>query len=291
MFSLFGADEILRNVYRVSHPFASEASISTSMDLRPYFLEFLSNHQPYMPVNRDSSKFILDIDIENELARAYSIDNALNDLNQADIIGGSYPHEVKLKKIDLARLALEEFLGLDDMLSIIFDLCIHSIFIKPSNVPQGRKSYGGSSSAAIGAIWMTVDDTVTKLDLMEMFVHELTHHLLFIDERNYPQFDYDEITKESNYAFSAILNKMRPLDKVVHSVVVATELILARERFLTSAGERVIHPDTEILIENAIAARDSIYSLPNIDRIIKPRTEAILERCMSHCTNLMMAKI
>lgn len=92
---------------------------------------------------------------------------------------------------------------------------------------------------------MSLGPAVTKADVMEMLLHELTHHLLFVDEHNYQHFTYPELIKKENYAFSAILNMMRPLDKVVHSIVVATELVKARTRFLHDVDARVVHQQSQ----------------------------------------------
>jgi hypothetical protein len=284
MFSIFGFEECVRNVYRVAHPFVGSRSISTTEDLRAPYLDFLQNHQPYMPVNRSDDVIVTDPDIENALVASYSHNTLLNDLNQSEIIGEPYESTLKSEKVAIVRDALWEFRDLDNTLGALFDSTIHSIVIRPSNRPQGRASHGGSSSAAMGTIWMAVGPTVSKADLVEMLLHELTHHLLFIDERNYPHFDYALIARDENRAFSAILNLNRPVDKVLHSIVVATELILGRQRFLPNAERVVVHPSTSKLIANAMTAHASITSLESAGQLLRPRAHEILDRCLAACT-------
>lgn len=283
MFSIFGFQESILNTYRVAFPFIGGRSVGTTSELRVSYLDFLEDHQPYMPVNRDEDVFVTDVATESCLVAAYGHNAALNDLGQSEIIGEPYDDECKREKVMMARKALNEFLELDDKLAAVFDLTIHSIIIRPSNSANGRKSYGGSSSAAMGVIWLSLGATVTERDIVEMLLHELTHHLLFLDERNHPHFDYDLITREENRAFSAILNLHRPLDKVMHSIVVATELILGRLRFLPEGGERTVHPATEKLLADTRTAYDSITSLPGADLVLRPRARAIIDCCQAAC--------
>ena len=104
-----------------------------------------------------------------------------------------------------------------------------------------------------------------------MLLHELTHHLLFIDERNFAHFDYSQIANKNNQAFSAILNLTRPMDKVFHSIVVASELILGRQMFLPKGGTTVVHPPTEKMSSDTVKAYQSVYSLNNVNELIRPR--------------------
>jgi hypothetical protein len=283
MFSLFGHEEIIRNAYRVSHPFVNGRPLRTSGDLRACYLEFLADHQPYMPVNRGDDVFVTDEATENALVAAYGHNATLNDLGQSEIIGAAYRDSVKAGKIALARTALETFLGLDERLAAVFDLTIHSIVVRPSNRLAGHASYGGSSSAAMGTIWLALGPGVTQVDIIEMLLHELTHHLLFLDERNHPHFDYGHIASERNRAFSAILNMIRPIDKVVHSIVVATELVLGRRTFLRDDRPRVVHPASEKMIADAQQSYASVSALEHADLVLRPRTREILDRCRDAC--------
>lgn len=236
-----------------------------------------------MPVNRAEDCFILDPAIEDELVRAYSFNNALDDLRQTRIIGKPYEMKEKRRRIDFAREALARFKALDPLLAAIFDLAIHSIVVRPSNREHGRMSYGGSSSAAMGTIWLSLGPQITQDDLVEMLLHELTHHLLFIDERNFAHFDYPALREKHNLAFSAILNLMRPVDKVFHSIVVAAELLLGRERFWPQGHATRVHPASDKMRADMQSALSSLYALPNATTLIKPRGHAILARVAECC--------
>ena len=162
MFSTFGYEEVIKDIYRISAPFSGGRSLGTADELRIVFSDFLENHQPYMPVNRSADVFVTDQDIEDALVEAYSFKSALDDLGQVQVIGDAYPMDQKLERVAFARDALEEFLNCDEMLAVVFDLAIHSIVIRPSTRQSGRSSYGGSSSEAIGTIWLSLGPSVTE---------------------------------------------------------------------------------------------------------------------------------
>ena len=279
MLSLYGRDEVVRNVYRLARIEQPLGRFRALSELRVGYLDFLDRRQRGVTTNREEGFLVDDARLEDTLTSAFS-EGALNDLNQADVLGSPYSAETRRTKSEFARQALLGVLELDDDFALVFSLVIHSIFVRPSKPAPGiRGSHGGSSSASIGAIWLTVGDGIEPLDIMEMYVHELAHHLLFIDELNHPQFNYDAITKRENFARSAILRKTRPLDKVIHSIVVAAELLESRKRFLNNSGQTLVHPPSRELASDGLRAVSSVYALPNISNLITPHLAEVVSRC------------
>jgi hypothetical protein len=259
--------------------------MDTTEELRRHYLRFLDTHSPrHSPVNWDENPFIISEDAEQRLTEAFSA-GVLDDLNQSDTLGASYAPEIRSRKISAAREALADLVSLNPDLEVIFGLAIHTIFLRASSRSQTtRGSFGGSSSSAIGTIWMTVDDVLQRGDLMEMFVHELAHHLLFIDELNNGHFNYQAISDPANFATSAILKRNRPLDKVVHSIVVAVELLQARQLYLDGhTGPVKVHSPTLQLRSDTLAAIESVRSLANLEHLVLPRVRDILDRSENVC--------
>jgi len=283
MLGLFGRDEVIRNVFRISALVAPEAPPRTLPELRKRYLDFLQTRQPSIQVNRAEYVFVDDPGLERSLSSAFG--NAdLNDLNQQDVVGDAYDLPTAIAKRNLARDALSSLAEFDEDFATIFGLVIHSVFVRPSRPVAGATgSHGGSSSASIGSIWLSVHHGTRPIDLMEMFVHELTHHLIFIDELNRPQFNYGLIADAQNFAHSAILRKHRPLDKVIHSIIVATEILLARRRFLPEVGATTIHPATAPLVAEVRSSIRSVLSLENIDALISPHVRHLIAACAKAC--------
>ena len=122
-------------------------------------------------------------------------------------------------------------------------------------------------------------DSIELLDIMEMYVHELTHHLVFIDELNNPQFNYDEIAKQEELRKVGNSPDCSSLDKVIHSIVVAAELLESRKRFLNNSDRTLIHPPSPELASDGLSAISSVNALPNISNLITPHLAEVVGRC------------
>jgi hypothetical protein len=283
MLSLCSREAVVRNLYRIARGHDESIVVDTASELREGFLAFLEARQPLVPVNWTGDVFVQDPATQAKLSSAFS-KGALNDLNQEDVVGEAYERGVLESKTNLVRNALNEVLLMDDDFAFVFDLVIHSIFVRPSKpAKMAHGSHGGSSSASIGAIWLAVGDKISQFDLIEMLIHELTHHILFVDELNHPQFHYQLIKLRENYALSAILKKQRPLDKVVHSIVVGASLIDARRRFVGRHDATIIHPTTPDLERDVLAAVDSVNAMPNVEMLITPHMRCIIDECSTLC--------
>lgn len=174
----------------------------------------------------------------------------------------------------------------------MFELVIHSIFIKKTNrVSDGSAAHGGSSSNAIGSIWLSLNDDLSTDDICELLIHELTHHLLFIDEYCHYHFEYSLIGEPANFAQSAIRKSKRPLDKVVHSIVVAAELVSARSAILDEGActPRKVHPDTPTVISATFDACDSVLALSNLPELVSDRTVDLVNRSKRRCLDARSA--
>lgn len=282
MLSLCDPERVIRQVFQIARAHDDRRHLETFDELRNGYLSFLKARQPDVPVNSTHDFFVSDSSTQDRLSAAFA-KGALNDLNQEDVVGDSYDIENLNAKTYLARQALEGLLDLDDDFTYIFELVIHSIFVRPSKPARiAHGSHGGSSSASIGAIWLAVGEKITEADLVEMLVHELTHHLMFIDELNNPQFNYKLIVAKENFARSAILKRMRPLDKVIHSIAVGASIVDARNRFLTDQAT-IIHPKTGTLVSDTLLAIESVRDLSNVDQLLTPHTLDLVCECEKIC--------
>ena len=135
MLSLYGRDEVVRNVYRLARTEQPLGSFETLSELRVGYLDFLDHRQRGMTTNREEGFLVEDRGLEDKLASAFTV-GALNDLNQADVLGSRYDAETHAKKSELARQALAAVLELDDDFASVFSLVIHSIFVRPSRLQE-----------------------------------------------------------------------------------------------------------------------------------------------------------
>lgn len=100
---------------------------------------------------------------------------------------------------------------------------------------------------------------------------------MFLDELRYGHYAYAEILKRSTWARSAILNVDRPLDKVLHSTVVAVEVLLWRNAHLGHPVQSRVHPPTDVLIEQVSSSIASMEaSVQQNQAVFQPRALALL---------------
>ncbi|MFG1796493.1 aKG-HExxH-type peptide beta-hydroxylase [Nocardia sp. NPDC049149] len=139
---------------------------------------------------------------------------------------------------------------------------------------------GGTASSVPGVLWAATKPTWTDVDVQEFLLHELVHTTLFMEERRHGFYrDMRLLLVEENLTPSAIRRDRRPLDKVLHSIVVATEILLARERLGAFAvQDRALHPDTDTLRAGAVRSLSAVQAL-DLEQLLMPRPIEILETC------------
>jgi hypothetical protein len=117
-------------------------------------------------------------------------------------------------------------------------------------------------------------------DLQEFLIHELGHTLLFLDEWRFGLFtSYPELLKRENWVASAIRKTVRPLDKAFHSVVVATEVLLARDHLLGHPATSVLHPSSPVLASGVLRSIESMTGDPTARLLLTDHALRLLDRC------------
>ncbi|MDH6130040.1 hypothetical protein P3T39_007033 [Kitasatospora sp. GP82] len=146
--------------------------------------------------------------------------------------------------------------------------------------------------AALGSIWIYPRANWKVEDLVEAYVHELTHTLVMLDEHrfwHYPH--YDRLEREENLVHSAIRSEKRSLFASAHSIFVANELLQVRERHHGHKMEFQLHPQSRDIRENALRALESILSLANIDLLASPRLRSLLEKSGQQLSAIQSARL
>lgn len=139
---------------------------------------------------------------------------------------------------------------------------------------------GGTGSSVPGVLWASIKPTWTEVDAREFLLHELVHTTLYMEEYRHGFYrDIRLLPEEGNLAPSAIRQDRRTLDKVLHSIVVATEILLSRTREGTDPELLTkIHPDSETLRSGALKSLRAVRD-QNLDGLLLPRPIEILEKC------------
>lgn len=231
-----------------------------------HFLKLLQHQDYQMPghevICHDQEKI-------EPVIRMFTDRSLLSDLT-TDVL--PTPLTSSLEAMRVVEQALSIMQASSAELAELFHLAIHTMFYARSS-----HSGGGSVSTAIGVIWCSHRRDWSLLDVMEFLVHELTHSLVSLDELRHQYFySSDAIALPQNFARSAILNKARPLDKTLHSIVVGYEILALRQHLRYELRSPKAHPVSVTLRRQVIESIDDVESLPNLEELATPRVRRIL---------------
>ncbi|OKH52839.1 hypothetical protein NIES2101_13360 [Calothrix sp. HK-06] len=281
MYQLIGFEKNLETVITLSYQQLLQEKNPDTLGLKRAYNKFLRNIQSDSSVPASDSmdvEFVSNPNIIKNLIEQYKVRSALDDKDQSKAI---IPPDSN-QSFELMQIATQncqrEFGKLKHNypeFTNLFELVINYVFCALSNV-----SGGGSTSNAIGIIWASPKSNWQSEDFVEFYTHEFTHHLVFLDERRYQHYiDYDLILDSDNFCRSAILCMARPLDKVFHSLLVATEVLLTRENVLGHPQFPKIHPPTEDMLDNCFQTISSIETLQARKSILTARGLELMNLC------------
>ncbi len=253
----------------------SARSLRSLTDIQTGYRRFIERAQRRRTAGRPGvTKIVTNAAQASRFRSLFANDSLLDDKAQSIVIKQSKDTEVNEKHYLLGR-ALKELSLYSREHRALFDTIITDIFILPSDIARA-----GSTSAALGVIWANPRVQYTLHDVIEILVHELSHHTMFIDELRYSHYDYESIIDRSTWATSAILHALRPLDKVLHSAVVAAEILLLREKILGHPVRPAVHPPTPLLrnqLSESVASMEAIRRNKSIPPILLERACEILD--------------
>jgi hypothetical protein len=213
-------------------------------DLAQGYRRFLNRlGQRALNVSAVSPEFVNDRATARTLSGLFSNDSLLDDKAQCAVIEILDDDEADGKRT-LIREAMRCLAKGAPELYCIFSTIITDILVRPSAVAKG-----GSTSQAIGVMWLNPKPSYSVSDVAEILVHEMTHHAMFLDELRYSHYNYTLLFSRATWTTSAILRVPRPLDKVLHSIVVAVEVLLFRQHVCGHPANPRVHPPSRTMID------------------------------------------
>lgn len=218
-------------------------------------------------------EFVNDTERSQMLAKCFNVNLEREGIDQ--LIGHECSVEDPILKIEEHLAFLKR---VDARLHSLFTLAVNIIFC-------GGSSYavGGTTSGAVGVVWGNPERHWEACDYLEYFTHELTHTLMFLDELRFLHYREQEIMyHKENFSLSAILQAERPIDRVLHSIVVATEVLMLRSKNHINHSKCHIHPSTASLVESTLTSIDKLLLHKNRDRILTPRALEIVHTCQNN---------
>ncbi len=278
MLRTIGIKGNIENLLLLSQPYIQDGNISF-LGLKRAYKRFLHQTQPSVPVSSfDSTEFVKDIQRSRALTSLFDEKSRLDDFDRIF----SDHSQFQTEHLELAEWHLQKFREVDEKFFSLFSLVINILFSGPSELAGG-----GSSSGAIGCIWINPRPTWSQQDFMEFFVHEMTHNLVFLDEYRYHHYEnYTAMLSEENYAMSAILAKKRPLDKVFHSILVSTEVLLTRRDILGHPESPKLHPPTSFMLDKTFESIDYVERNLTVYSLLTSRGKELIMTCKNHLNDI-----
>jgi hypothetical protein len=283
MLGLYSYPEICQSLLNIADPKTFAAHGYTQQALRLAIQARAQQFQPELPIwHTGSTVLITSRQLELDMRHLFAGHSDLNDLGQDTAIEESFSNQERTFKIIQINDALDLLRELDPQLSEIFHVVISCIFTSSSKVAGG-----GTSSATPGVIWANLRSHWSSWDTLEFLIHELTHNLLFFDEfAGLHYLDHNKLSDPRTFAQSAILKRPRPLDKVIHSILVGISILNLRayaiqhshnmgSAFRMSSG---IHPDSATLITQVRASIASVNATPEALSQLSERGLELLNR-------------
>ncbi|MFE0358779.1 HEXXH motif-containing putative peptide modification protein [Streptomyces nigra] len=272
MYFLGGAAANLQTVMVLARPHLPEGEPVNETTVARAYRDYLADLQPDVPSTPTTETFLVRDESQSELlADLFGLKES-PERTQKDAVAET-PSMDDTKSAFFGE-GLKRLAQYDAELSMLFQMAVKSIFSTPASRIPGSMTV----RAALGVMWVYPLKTWAIEDLIEAYVHELTHTLVMLDERRFTHYPhYDELEHEENLVHSAIRNEKRSLFASVHSVFVASELLQLREVHHGHRLEFRIHPSSRNMREKSLAALESILALPNIDRLASPRLRELLE--------------
>jgi hypothetical protein len=273
----------MRNIYRLTATATGPQLPRTPQELRARYHDFVRKFCKQPIINTDLSLIIRDPSLTVAVLKRLSR-SKLNDLDQESLVGEPWPAHQFAANADHVQAALELLRQRDPLLFQLLRTAIHSIALSSSTTNRlGQRAHGGSTNNLIGLIWLAVGVHTQMDDLLELLVHELTHTLVFLDELNHPYFNYTNLPHRDYWSLSAILGRNRPMDKAVHSVMVAAEIINARVVGVIkpAPGGPAVHPSTadmKVALKKSCAA---ILNHPKFDLVCTERVRELVVRVLA----------
>ena len=274
---LFSTNNILRNITKLSFPFLKKSEDYNDRLLRDAYLKYLSQLGFFSYPSTELPLFMnyTPVGIEDypagmeDFLVTSSEENSQEDTN--DTIWPYKNPKVRLHAIHQAYDSLKKH---DNEFTRLFDILIYAVF-SDTNGFYGRNSTNPKYPGFIG---IHKDLLGNKIGLQEVLIHEFTHTTVFIDEHAHGYFtDYDIAKKDT--IISGMMGVPIPLTRALHSVIVACEILLARDELFSHQQDSLAHPMSDVIIPKSKHTIDLLRTHHNKTGIFKKRPLEILDRC------------
>jgi hypothetical protein len=278
MYYSIGFEKNVENIAVLASSADPRVKMKSFEDLKRGYVNYVEKSQAkaVLPNRPISGAFrAKSLDEKAQLVEAFRTDASLNDMEQENLIE-NLNHPLEAEMTARFEEALEYLQVTAPRIRELFDLVFNYYFFAYS-----KKAVGGSTSGGLGILWLNPRPEWQLQDFVEIIVHELTHQLLFIDERRFRHYsDYPAMSLKENFAYSTILNKSRPMDKVIHSYFVGFNVLKFRQQYFGENSVPMVHPSSGKIAESLERTLASLTSAQ--EQLMTERLRNLISQRRAH---------
>lgn len=277
LFALLGFDDCVANLDDLLLRDGFETAEGGLRARKFLYNRWLAMHQgPAACTPGGGPEFVNNPAVEAELLACF-----MDDVVEDDLLDAITPEVIRramrsrdpkhvTNNLDVAERARELLFEISTEWGLLFDVIVNRVFCV--NVAG---SVGGSTGRAIGSIWINLPSGAAPSDVAEFLVHELTHHLTFLDVLGRGHYQAGGATAS---ATSAIRRTSRPVACVLDSLLVGVEILAFRRLQGWHPRRPAIHPCSEALLEGSLQAAASLRRVNRTGQVFADRGSELLRR-------------
>lgn len=281
MYTLYSAQEIIDNVLVLANPYIDNINLLTEKSLKSAYINWLSVIQPHCPIIEKNTLVYSDKSVDARFSKYFTKEFRVADV---DIATQEMMYPDPLDRKLAIESALSKISEYDDTLYSLLMLTMNTIFC----VTDKRNGGTSVNPSYIGVMCAHYDMYAEEMAIPELLIHELAHNFLFLDEHRYGYYtSYQYLEDKKTYVDSYYNKKIikLPFDRVLHRMVIFTEILSLRDQYLGHATMKTQHMCTEEMLE---VSRWYIAQIDNNEAILsimKPRCREIYEKIKDFLKN------
>lgn len=267
MYYSLGYNEIIKTILILSTPFLDSDKNIESEDLYFALKKYFSKVQPDIPKsNGNSVNFITEKNSNVVMfKKLLELEFTTFQINIKDM-------ERNLSSVNEGYQVIIER---DSNLATLFNFIVDYVLITTTVDSPGS----ASTPLASNLIWIQPQSTWGIYDIVESLFHELTHLILYLDEQCYGHYENPkELFNQNSWISSAIRNEKRPVNAVVHSIIVAYEILCLRESWKYSDRNLILHGLSDELLDKTIHSLECLKNNKVSWDLLNVRTKYILSK-------------
>lgn len=275
--------ELLKTISILTTPFIVDKDNINFNEVKLAYIRLLNDMQPEIPHSESLyPEYIVDPILTKNLIGFFSLESNHDD-TYYDLSGDSSIEENK-QVLNNVKVTSEKLGEIVPSFRWFYDLVFNQVFYANSVIAAG-----GTTSTAVGTLFLDPRKYWLEEDLFEFLIHELDHTLLFLHEWAYGLFkSHQRLGNPETFALSAIRGQNRPMDKAFHSAIVATDIVLLREYYLGHDHNFNLHPPTTDLLTSIKLSFNSIIEVNQKEDILTDSALSLVKNCQMKLNKILI---